>query len=287
MINGILAGAIGGFAATWAMSKAQRLWTKAVDDGVPDSAADEHDARDWQERSEGQNSNELAAQALASKVLGRRLTRDELRIAAPVIHYTFGTLVGALYGGYVDRRGGHGVAAGMALGTTLWLTADEIAMPLLGLSQPTTRRPLEMHLQSVAAHLVYGLTTEAVRQPVHARLDHANGARHGYEFRGKVALITGGSRGLGLVLARQLVGEGARVILLARDAQELQRAADSIRRDRPDADVVVVVADVRKADDADRAVAEAFEPHGRIDVVINNAGVIDSDCSAQPWSLLG
>jgi NAD(P)-dependent dehydrogenase (short-subunit alcohol dehydrogenase family) len=109
----------------------------------------------------------------------------------------------------------------------------------------------------------------------------------GTNFRGKVALITGGSRGLGLVLARQLVGEGARVILLARDAQELQRAADSIRRDRPDADVVVVVADVRKAEDADRAVAEAFEPHGRIDVVINNAGVIDSDCSAQPWSLLG
>jgi len=177
MINGIFAGAIGGLAATWAMSKAQRLWTKAVDDQVPDSAADEHDARDWQERSEGQNSNEPAAQALASMLLARRLTRDELRIAAPVIHYTFGTLVGALYGAYVDGREGHGVAAGMALGTTLWLTADEIAMPLLGLSQPTTRRPLEMHLQSLAAHLVYGVTAEAVRQPVHARLGHANGVR--------------------------------------------------------------------------------------------------------------
>jgi hypothetical protein len=168
MVNGILAGAIGGLAATWTMSKAQRLWTKAAGGAVPDSAADEHDARDWQERTEGQNSNELAAQALASMLLDRRLTRGELAIAAASIHYMFGTVVGAFYGAYVQQRGGHGLAAGMAMGITLWVTADEIAMPVLGLSRPTTGRPLEMHLQSLTAHLVYGVTAEAIRQRVHA-----------------------------------------------------------------------------------------------------------------------
>ena len=48
-------------------------------------------------------------------------------------------------------------------------------------------------------------------------------------FAGKVVVITGGSRGLGLVLARQLCAEGARVILLARDQAELQRAHDETR----------------------------------------------------------
>ncbi|MBA3385845.1 MAG: SDR family NAD(P)-dependent oxidoreductase, partial [Chthoniobacterales bacterium] len=47
-------------------------------------------------------------------------------------------------------------------------------------------------------------------------------------FEGKVVVITGGSRGLGLVLARQLCAEGARVVLLARDQAELQRAHDEL-----------------------------------------------------------
>ena len=67
MIKGILAGAAGGLVGTWAMSHAQRLWTRAVDERVPESAGGKHDARDWQERSEGQNSNELAAQAVATR----------------------------------------------------------------------------------------------------------------------------------------------------------------------------------------------------------------------------
>jgi hypothetical protein len=161
----MLAGAIGGLAGTWAMSQAQRLWTRAVDDDAPESAAGKHDARDWQERSENQNANELAAQAIACRVIDRPLTRAELRIGAALAHYTFGMAVGAAYGAYVEylrRRPG----SGLGLGTALWITADEIAMPVLGLSGPTTRRPLEMHLQSFAAHIVYGLTTELVRRPV-------------------------------------------------------------------------------------------------------------------------
>jgi putative membrane protein len=164
MLGGMMAGAVAGLVGTWAMSEAQRAWTRAADGTVPESAAGKHDARDWQERTEHQNSNELAAQALARALIGRSLTHSELRVAAALMHYSFGAAVGALYGAYIERRRTEPNGAG--LGAAVWLLADELAMPLIGLSHPTTRRPLEMHLQSLAAHLVYGTATEMTRRTI-------------------------------------------------------------------------------------------------------------------------
>ena len=165
MNKGIVAGAVAGLVGTWVMSEAQRLWTYAVDGDAPESAGGRHDARDWQERRENQNSNELAAQAIARYILGRSLTEQELRFAAPLSHYLFGAAVGAVYGAYAERR--QAPASGAGFGTTVWLAADEIAMPLLGLSDSTARRPLEMHLQSLVAHLVFGVATELTRRSLH------------------------------------------------------------------------------------------------------------------------
>jgi len=167
LLGGALAGAAAAAAGTLAMNYAQRLWTLASDGRAPISAADEHDARDWQERSEHQNANELAAQAVATATIQRRLTQRELSIGARVVHFAFGAAVGALYGAYVQRHPKH--RTGVALGAALWLTADEIAMPVVGLSRSTRQRPLEMHLQSLAAHLVYGVTTEQVRRVMTSR----------------------------------------------------------------------------------------------------------------------
>ena len=161
-LKGLVAGAIGGLAGTLAMNYAQRLWSVAVDAPPSESAAGMHDARDWQERQEGQNSNEMAAQTIASFV-GRRLTEGELALAASMVHFSFGAVVGAVYGVYAAWRG-HRRRTGLGLGTMLWLVADEIAMPVLGLSRPTLERPAEKHLQSLAAHFVYGVVTEQVRR---------------------------------------------------------------------------------------------------------------------------
>jgi NAD(P)-dependent dehydrogenase (short-subunit alcohol dehydrogenase family) len=99
-------------------------------------------------------------------------------------------------------------------------------------------------------------------------------ARRHYDFRGKSVVITGGSRGLGLVLARQLVRQDARVVLLARDDDELQRAAVDLRAQCRKADVLTIQGDVRSRADAYRAIAQAIEEYGRVDVIINNAGII-------------
>jgi NAD(P)-dependent dehydrogenase (short-subunit alcohol dehydrogenase family) len=92
------------------------------------------------------------------------------------------------------------------------------------------------------------------------------------DFGGKVVLITGGSRGLGLVLARQFAAEGARVAICARDSVELENAVHDLT-DRG-ADVVAVSCDVTSQEDVGRMVAEVVSRFGGIDVLVNNAGVI-------------
>jgi NAD(P)-dependent dehydrogenase (short-subunit alcohol dehydrogenase family) len=95
-----------------------------------------------------------------------------------------------------------------------------------------------------------------------------------YDFGSKSVVITGGSRGLGLVMARELAEEGARLTLIARNEDELARAADDIRTRQPFADVLTVVGDIRRRYDAERAIAQVIDRYGQIDVLINNAGII-------------
>ena len=90
-------------------------------------------------------------------------------------------------------------------------------------------------------------------------------------FTGRVVVITGGSRGLGLVLARQLASEGARLCLLARNADELERAAAQFP---PDTDVMPLRCDVRRRADVRAAIDAILDRWGVVDVLINNAGVI-------------
>lgn len=96
--------------------------------------------------------------------------------------------------------------------------------------------------------------------------------RPAYDFRGKTVLITGGSRGLGLLLARELAGRGANLGLCARDPNELDRAATDLRG--RGARVVTVAADVTDREQVRRFVAEVRRTLGPADVLVNNAGVI-------------
>ena len=92
------------------------------------------------------------------------------------------------------------------------------------------------------------------------------------ELAGKVIVITGGSRGLGLVLACQLVARGAKVAICARHADELERArVDLAERGGR---VFASACDVTDRDDIQRFIAEARDELGPIDALINNAGVI-------------
>lgn len=92
------------------------------------------------------------------------------------------------------------------------------------------------------------------------------------DFRGRSVVITGGSRGLGLLLARALAQEGARLTLLARDAAELARATQELAA--YGTDVFTLACDVRQRAEVQAAVERVIQHYGTIDVLINNAGVI-------------
>jgi NAD(P)-dependent dehydrogenase (short-subunit alcohol dehydrogenase family) len=96
--------------------------------------------------------------------------------------------------------------------------------------------------------------------------------RRGFAFQGKVVLITGGSRGLGLVMARQLAREGARLAICARDADELERAREELTS--MGAEVLALTCDVTERTQVEAAVRMIVERLGPVDVLINNAGVI-------------
>lgn len=96
--------------------------------------------------------------------------------------------------------------------------------------------------------------------------------RGSYDLNGRVVLITGGSRGLGLLLARQAVAEGAKVAICARDADELERARQELANDG--ADVLALVRDLSEPAEVRTLVEEVQRQLGAIDVLINNAGII-------------
>lgn len=94
-------------------------------------------------------------------------------------------------------------------------------------------------------------------------------------FKDKSVLITGGSRGLGLELARQFVDEGARVAILARDPVELQKAVDILEsHTRIPSNVLAIVCDITNEEQTRDAFYEACEKLQGIDVLVNNAGSI-------------
>ena len=91
------------------------------------------------------------------------------------------------------------------------------------------------------------------------------------DLKGKVAAITGGSEGIGLATAHRMAEEGANVAICGRRDGPLREAAEAIGS-RTGADVLAVVADMAKAGDPERFVAETVERFGGLHILVNNAG---------------
>lgn len=94
-------------------------------------------------------------------------------------------------------------------------------------------------------------------------------------FADEVVLITGAGSGMGRSMAREFAAEGATVVALDRDGASAARTADEIG-----GKASAVTADVSQRADVDRAIAETLAHHGRIDVLCNNAGILDGYADA-------
>ena len=99
-------------------------------------------------------------------------------------------------------------------------------------------------------------------------------SRRAISFRDRVVVISGGSRGLGLVMARRLAAEGARLALLARTADDLDAAFDDLR-ERTGTTALAVPCDVSDREAVDAAIRQIVEKLGGVDALVHNAGVIE------------
>ncbi|GAC1564543.1 MAG: SDR family oxidoreductase [Ktedonobacteraceae bacterium] len=100
------------------------------------------------------------------------------------------------------------------------------------------------------------------------------------ELQGKVVLITGGSRGFGLAMAEEFATEGTKLVICAREGDELERAQAKLREFGTD--VLTVQCDVTKPEEVQQLMTQATAHFGQVDILVNNAGII----SAGPWHTL-
>ncbi|EFM11097.1 short-chain dehydrogenase/reductase SDR [Paenibacillus curdlanolyticus YK9] len=98
----------------------------------------------------------------------------------------------------------------------------------------------------------------------------------GFNLEGKTAIVTGGSAGIGLAIAKKLHAEGVHVLIAARDEERLRLAKEAITnagaRGSEAAQVIAIQADLSEADNAKRIIDAALDAFGRVDILINNAG---------------
>lgn len=133
----------------------------------------EHRADALPNDTDGTIADEPATQKAASRaaemIEGRPLSERERAAAGSVLHFAFGTAVGALYGALAAMSPRIAAGAGVPFGIGVFVLAGEVGVPAAGLSRRPTSYPPSRHLAALATHAVYGLTLECVRRAMTRR----------------------------------------------------------------------------------------------------------------------
>lgn len=168
--KGLVAGLAGGLVASWTMNQFQAAWTRAAA-GTEKShgaqsmqPAEGSSGNETQDAAEQDDATVETAKVISKGVFGHELKENEKETAGAVVHYAFGTATGGLYGALAEVTPAVTTAGGLPFGAVFWLIADEISVPLLGLSKGPTEYPPSTHAYALASHLVYGVTAELSRR---------------------------------------------------------------------------------------------------------------------------
>ncbi len=139
LVKGMLAGLVGGLVATAAKNFAESIYPPRTH-GEPEAPA-----------------------VLAEKVAGHSLSVSQKAAAAESIHWGFGALTGAAYGGLAEYFPAATQKEGASFGLALATLTHEGALPALGLSADPEHQTTREHTSEMATHVVYGVVTEVVR----------------------------------------------------------------------------------------------------------------------------
>ena len=149
----LVVGAAAGLVAALAMNLFQSAWTRLAGSEEPDETAASR-----------------AADAVSQEVSGEPVKRSAKKSADRVVHYLTGAALGGLYGlggGFMPAlmRGG-----GALFGGTIWVLADEVAVPMLRLGPAPTKTGIQDHALGLAAHLVFGMVLDLSRRTLNAAI---------------------------------------------------------------------------------------------------------------------
>lgn len=172
---GALAGAIGGMAGVFAMTVLERLFdhlhgspvSRPVRElsqrgGRHDIARLKARARRWHMP---QNDATIrAAERISYLFRARGIKPQQRHVAGVAVHYVFGAFAGAAYGFAFEKNRQVAIGSGLPFGAAVWFLAEELALPVTGLSETPDKYRLRDHVNALAAHLMFGSTTEIVRR---------------------------------------------------------------------------------------------------------------------------
>lgn len=145
----VFLGSVIGLASTWIMTKSQ---TKIQNLMKKNS--------DKSEEKEEEQSEDPSTVKLANKVscltLNHPVPEDKKSTAGNMVHYGFGTSMGIFFSLLQSGKSSHLFLRGISYGGLVWMVADNILVPLMGLSKIPTKYPLKTHAYALGAHLIYG-----------------------------------------------------------------------------------------------------------------------------------
>ncbi len=171
LLRGILAGVAGGLVASWVMNEFMAGPGKSLTHALQTDEQNRKDEQSAQSGEPKEDSTMKTAEAIVHAVTGgRHLSTEEREKGGPIVHYAFGAVMGAVYGGLAEYTELVTAGFGTTFGAALFGGADLVAVPVLNLSGPPTQYPAASYASPFAAHIVYGVTTELVRRGARALL---------------------------------------------------------------------------------------------------------------------
>ena len=160
----ILLGTAAGLSGAWVMTQFTRLWKillpcteKSETPPIPFSQ------EEW-------DSTSAIAEGIASPLLGRALSLREKKTGAVIVHYVVGGAGGAVYATLARRSTAITWGRGAFFGFAVWLFANELLMPVLGVTDKLGRYAWRQQANSLGEHLVYAFTTDALYRRAGSRL---------------------------------------------------------------------------------------------------------------------
>ncbi len=161
IVKGAVAGIIGGIVASFVMTEFQTLLS---------SLSEEEKKSKKRNSKEDEPANVKTAEAISENVFDHKLKKSEKEPAGEAVHYAMGATSGLIYGIASEIAPMTTAGLGLPFGAAVWLVADDVIIPALGLSKPATEYALSTHAYALTSHLVYGLTTDLVRRGVRGLL---------------------------------------------------------------------------------------------------------------------